>query len=144
MKTSVLFYSILLSVLLGLSGASLAELKSLGGKDPIAADAPAPKLVRFINDKENIPKTFEQQPPLAPHRNEKYTVNLSQNECLDCHQKEKGEEEAKSVPMPESHYADAHGKILDEMPGRRYFCNQCHVSQIEAEPLVGNNFQTVQ
>ena len=26
---------------------------------------------------------------------------------------------------------------------RRYFCTQCHVSQHEVQPLVGNSFQTI-
>jgi cytochrome c-type protein NapB len=144
MKAPFPVVSLVFAALLGLSGSGLAELKSLGGLDPIAADAPAPELAKYVNDKENIPRTFEQQPPLTPHRNEKYSINLSENKCLECHQKEKGEEEAKSVPMPESHYTDAKGQIHKQLPGRRYFCEQCHVPQIEAEPLIGNNFKTVE
>ena len=32
------------------------------------------------------------------------------------------------------------GNFLAEISPRRYFCNQCHVTQVDAEPLVENTF----
>ncbi len=32
------------------------------------------------------------------------------------------------------------GQTLATVSPRRYFCNQCHVVQTEAQPLVGNDF----
>jgi cytochrome c-type protein NapB len=140
MKITTTFAAIALASLTLWSPASHAELQSLAGADPIANPLPAPKLARFINDKENIARTFEQQPPLTPHRNERYPINLKENKCLECHMKEQGKKEAKSVEMGESHFIDRAGKKHDQPAAARYFCTQCHVPQIDAEPLIGNNF----
>ena len=42
-----------------------------------------------------------------------------------------------------THYMDRDGQALAAVSPRRYFCNQCHVSQNEVQPLVGNSFQTI-
>ncbi|MCB1790894.1 MAG: nitrate reductase cytochrome c-type subunit [Gammaproteobacteria bacterium] len=123
---------------------SSAGLTSLRGDAAIEAAEPAPpELERFINDKENVDRTFKQQPPLIPHTNEKYTINLRVNKCLDCHMKQPGKDEAKSVEMSESHFMDRAGNKLDHPSGARHFCTQCHVPQIDAKPLVENTFKTV-
>ncbi|GAL17917.1 nitrate reductase cytochrome c550-type subunit [Vibrio maritimus] len=33
--------------------------------------------------------------------------------------------------------------VLADMSPRRYFCLQCHVPQVDAQPLVGNDFERV-
>jgi cytochrome c-type protein NapB len=38
-------------------------------------------------------------------------------------------------------YLDREGRELDQIAGTRYFCNQCHVPQADAPPLVDNVFQ---
>ena len=35
---------------------------------------------------------------------------------------------------------DRDGNFLAEISPRRYFCNQCHVTQKDAKPLVDNTF----
>ncbi|WP_349681035.1 nitrate reductase cytochrome c-type subunit [Thalassospira xiamenensis] len=35
---------------------------------------------------------------------------------------------------------DRDGQFLAAVSPRRYFCTQCHVSQRQVEPLVGNSF----
>lgn len=39
-----------------------------------------------------------------------------------------------------SHYMDRDGNFLAELSPRRYFCLQCHVSQVPQNPLVENRF----
>lgn len=131
-------------VVLGLliSAVASADLQSLRGAD-IQTTLNAPEALSFKKDKENIPRTFEQQPPLVPHLNEKYTIDLSTNKCLDCHMKQPGKDEAKSVEIPESHYLDRTGKKLARPAGNRHFCTQCHVPQVDAQPLIGSNFESV-
>ena len=131
-------------VVLGLclSVQAVADLQSLRGGD-IQATLAAPELLAYKKDKENIPRTFEQQPPLVPHLNEKYTIDLSTNKCLDCHMKQPGKDEAKSVEIPESHYLDRAGNKLAKPAGSRHFCTQCHVPQIDAQPLIGSNFESL-
>ncbi|MCB1773593.1 MAG: nitrate reductase cytochrome c-type subunit, partial [Gammaproteobacteria bacterium] len=50
---------------------------------------------------------------------------------------------AKSVEMSEAHFTDRNGNKLEKPAGGRHFCNQCHVPQVDAPPLVGTTFQSV-
>lgn len=132
----------LVSVLtIGLAAQAFADLNSLRGATDIPVTNEAPKLVRFINDKENIARNFDEQPPLTPHDNDEYTINLRENKCLDCHMKQPGKDESKAVEMSESHFVDRNGNKLDRPSSARHFCTQCHVPQIDAEPLVGSSFK---
>lgn len=142
MKPSLSFSAVLCVALIGLAGPSSAGLTSERGDLPIPVTEPAPEMLKYINDKENIPREFEDQPPLIPHPSEQHPINLSENKCLHCHMKEPGAEEAKSVEMSESHFIDRDGNKLDHPAGRRYFCTQCHVPQVDAEPLVESTFKS--
>jgi len=144
MKRSTFFGSFLLLCLVAVTGQAAADVSSLRGVSEIPVTGDAPEMQRFINDKENIARTFEQQPPLVPHDNDDYTISLKENKCLDCHMKQPGKAEAKSVEMGESHFVDRQGNKLDRPSSARYFCTQCHVPQIDAEPLVGTTFTSVQ
>jgi cytochrome c-type protein NapB len=42
-----------------------------------------------------------------------------------------------------THYMDRNTQFLAEVSPRRYFCNQCHVVQTDAKPLVENTFEDV-
>lgn len=141
MKLSTVVQIILASCLLALASQAVADLNSLRGAQGVPVTLEAPKLLKFINDKENVERTFEEQPPLVPHKNDKYPINLTTNKCLECHMKQPGKDEAKSVEMSESHYIDRDGKKHDKPVGARHFCNQCHVPQVDAPPLVGTSFQ---
>ena len=141
MKRSTFIGSILLACLVGLAAQSTADVNSLRGASDILTTNASPELMKFIKDKENVERTFEEQPPVVPHESEKYAINLKENKCLECHMKEPGKDEAKSVEMSESHFMDRDGKKLAKPSGSRYFCTQCHVPQVDAEPLIGTNFQ---
>lgn len=143
MKRSMIYGSFLLLCVVGLAGQAVADVNSLRGVTEIPVTESAPELQKFINDKENIGRTFKEQPPLVPHENERYTISLTDNKCLECHMKQPGKDEAKSVEMGESHFINRDGKKLDHPSSNRYFCNQCHVPQIDAPPLVANDFKSV-
>ena len=81
MKLSTLIVVFLLTCLVSLAGQAMAEVQSLRGAQ-VPATIQAPELLRFIRDKENVERTFEEQPPVVPHENEKYTINLQENKCL--------------------------------------------------------------
>jgi len=140
MKLSTLIVLILVTSVVGLAGQAIAEVSSLRGV-AIPSTIEAPQIEKFIKDKENVGRTFEEQPPVVPHENEKYAINLKENKCLECHMKQEGKEEAKSVEMSESHFMDRDGNKLDKPSGGRHFCTQCHVPQVDREPLVGTSFQ---
>lgn len=143
MKKLVLFGMLLAIGTSGLIVNAHAEsLASLRGAAGIPEMSTAPVKARVINDKENVDRTFEEQPPLIPHKSERYAVNLKQNECMDCHSKEKAKEKEASA-VSESHYESRDGKKLDSLAARRYFCNQCHVPQVDAQPLVDNAFRSI-
>ena len=115
---------------------------SLRGEVGIPDPSLQSERARVINDKEPIARTFKEQPPLVPHKVDEYEVNLTVNKCLDCHSKEKAKEKD-ATAVSESHYQTREGKKLDTLASRRYFCTQCHVPQVDTEPLVENVFQSV-
>jgi cytochrome c-type protein NapB len=39
---------------------------------------------------------------------------------------------------------DRDGNFLAEVSPRRYFCEQCHVTQVDARPLVDNTYEDVE
>ena len=39
------------------------------------------------------------------------------------------------------HFKSREGAEMSSVSPNRYFCNQCHVSQTDAKPLVGNTFK---
>ena len=42
-----------------------------------------------------------------------------------------------------THFMDRDGQVCAAVSPRRYFCLQCHVTQTDARPLVGNSFKDV-
>ena len=85
-------------------------------------------------------RNYRQQPPLIPHSVAQYQIDLRTNQCLSCHDWTKaGERDAPTLSM--THYLDRDGVELDHIAGTRYFCNQCHVPQVDAPALVDNLFR---
>ena len=95
-----------------------------------------PKVVnKDIKQKRNYPM----QPPVIPHTIRGYQVNLRNNKCMSCHSRVRTEES--QAPMVSvTHFMDRDGNFLAEISPRRYFCNQCHVTQLDAKALVENDF----
>ncbi|MGB1062590.1 MAG: nitrate reductase cytochrome c-type subunit, partial [Ketobacter sp.] len=64
------------------------------------------------------------------------------NKCMSCHSRRRtGESQAPMVSV--THYMDRDGNFLADVSPRRYFCNQCHVEQTDARPLVENQFKDI-
>lgn len=85
-------------------------------------------------------KNYRQQPPLIPHKIEKYQINLKANQCLRCHSWQYSSD-FKTVAAPESHFIDAQtGEKTDYVSAGRWFCTQCHVPQSNAPELIDNIF----
>lgn len=85
-------------------------------------------------------RNYRQQPPLIPHAIAQYQIDLRTNQCLSCHDwTNAGERNAPTLSM--THYLDREGRETDHIAGTRYFCNQCHVPQVDAPPLVENLFR---
>jgi cytochrome c-type protein NapB len=118
----------------------IAQLKSLGGEKTLEQTNVAPDV-----DKQSVPAggfglAYRQQPPLIPHKVDGDQVTATNNACMNCHDWP-GHVEAKAPKVSETHYVDRQGVRLDKIAGTRYFCQQCHVPQADAKPLVTNIFK---
>ncbi|MCP5373064.1 MAG: nitrate reductase cytochrome c-type subunit [Hyphomicrobiales bacterium] len=124
------------------ASAGADSVTSLRGATDIPAANPAPAEHEPKTVRGKFERTFKEQPPLVAHTIDdarKYKINLRQNGCLDCHDKANYEEE-KAPMVSKTHYIGADGKEKEEINKGRYFCTQCHVPQMQAEPLVNNTF----
>lgn len=116
-----------------------AEVESLRG-DELTTMAKKSERMQLMEVKGGIERSYKQQPPMVPHKVDDYQVNLKVNACLSCHS-EKTYEEKHAPKIGDSHYENRDGKVLETLSSRRYFCSQCHAPQLNAKPLVQNNFQ---
>ena len=134
----------LLVALTGAAGVAQAAplVDAARGPTPITGTTEPPRLGNAVNDDNRLPRNYAQQPPIIPHRIDGYQVDKNFNKCLDCHAREKTAVSL-AVPVSATHYIDRNGKVLDRISTRRYFCQQCHVAQEPARPLVGNTFRGI-
>jgi len=135
-KTKILAF--LMAAVLGFGTVAAAdEVQSLRGKPAVEADTPPP--VSNTVEGPRYARNYRQQPPLIPHRIEKYEIDLKVNMCLRCHDWPNNVQE--NAPMVSvSHFIDREGHKLDKVSSQRWFCVQCHVPQADAKPLVDNSF----
>lgn len=90
-----------------------------------------------------IERSFENSPPLIPHDlTGMLPLAETNNACLNCHMPET----AKSIgatPIPKSHFFDMDtGKDLGgKLDGKRYFCMECHVPQVDIPAPIKNQFK---
>ncbi|MCU7835313.1 MAG: nitrate reductase cytochrome c-type subunit [gamma proteobacterium symbiont of Taylorina sp.] len=118
------------------------SVQSLRGDS--ALDNKANKIVKHkVNTVEGgIKRNFKLQPPLIPHTTDKYQISLKNNGCMKCHS-EKAYKKEKAPKVGDSHYIDRDGKTLEHVSSRRYFCTQCHATQIKDNPLVENTYEGI-
>jgi len=145
-RTLTLLWAIAMSLMLMFSGPAAAEdkfepvtLKTLRGADITASD-PAGDGTRYAPDRSPLPRDFVQQPPLIPHTIEGYIVSKEFNKCMDCHAWSRASE-VKATKISITHFKSREGAEMSSVSPNRYFCNQCHVSQTDAKPLVENTFK---
>lgn len=108
-----------------------------------STDIEAPKtpnrIAKVLNKDIKKRRNYPMQPPVIPHTIRNYEVNKNNNKCVSCHSRVRTE--ASQAPMISvTHYMDRDGNFLADVSPRRYFCNQCHVTQVDAKPLVENSF----
>ena len=117
-----------------------APVKALGGEKTLEQTNMAPETERQSTAMGGFGRAYRQQPPLIPHKIDTYQISTTNNACMNCHDWP-GHVEAKAPKVSETHYVDREGVRLDKIAGTRYFCQQCHVPQADAKPLVNNVFQ---
>jgi cytochrome c-type protein NapB len=82
------------------------------------------------------------RPPTIQHAIDNYEVDKNSNRCLLCHARANAEK-FQAPPVSVTHYLDREDQFLATSSPRRYFCNQCHVIQTDAKPLVANTFEDI-
>ncbi len=87
-------------------------------------------------------RNYPEQPPTIPHSIRGYHVDSNGNKCLACHSRANSSQ-AQAPMISITHYVDRDGQTLAAVAPRRYFCTQCHVTQQDVEPLVENDFHTI-
>lgn len=95
-----------------------------------------------------LPRAYLNAPPQISHDiSDHLPITAESNLCFACHNQPqlwgKKLNKGDATPIPPSHYTDlrnAPGKVTDQLTGARYNCNQCHVPQLNATPLVENTF----
>lgn len=122
------------------------SVASLRGADVSKPD-PAPEQIKYRGGRpgtqEKVAPTFIGQPPVIPHAVVNFDeITLEENQCLSCHGQATYKE--KNAPkVGDSHFFDRDGNKLTDTSARRYNCQQCHVPQVDAPPLVESNFKGV-
>ena len=111
----------------------------------VTAEDQAPDAKKYVGGKPGgqtkVARTFSTQPPLIPHAVENFDeITLEENQCLSCHSAATYQKK-KAPKIGDSHFRDRDGKVLPEAAAARHNCVQCHVPQVDAPPLVDNEFK---
>lgn len=117
-------------------------IKSLRGDTAITDEDKSASVKRMQPDIEPIYRNYFQQPPMIPHRTREYKITLRYNKCMSCHGWDVYKK-AKATKISQTHFADRDGNAQSTLAARRYFCTQCHAPQVDAKPLVENQFTPV-
>jgi nitrate reductase (cytochrome), electron transfer subunit len=132
-------------LLLGIvSGLTLAQHDPLRGPAPVDELGRAAPMVNAENDDKKRVRSYAMQPPTIPHKTDNYQVDKNANRCMTCHARTRAGE-TQATPISITHYQDRDGNFLADVSPRRYFCEQCHVVQMDgAAPAVKNRFRDVE
>ncbi len=118
------------------------NIDALRGDTGLTEEPEPPRMATVENQDLRRARNYPMQPPTIPHKIDNYQVDLNSNKCLSCHsRRETAESQAPMISV--THYMDREGNFLAEVSPRRYFCEQCHVAQTDARPLVENTFRDV-
>ncbi len=115
-------------------------VQSLRGTTAIDEAAPVEEIKKQATER-RFPRAYRQQPPLIPHKVEKYQINLKVNQCLRCHDWPYNVDEG-APKISETHYVSRDRVALDKVARTRWFCTQCHVPQVRARAKVANSFRS--
>ncbi len=120
--------------------AKAAGVDSLREDNPVPDTSKETEIYRVRESDQRFRRDYAAQPPLVPHKIAKYEISRNVNECLDCHGADTYIEENASK-ISQTHYVGREGNLQMNSPDAgRWNCNQCHVPQTDAEPLVDNTF----
>lgn len=135
--------SLIAAASLLVAAASAQEnISTLRETTPLAENATPHPMPKPVNSDIRQVRNYPEQPPLIPHTIEGYQIDMNSNKCLTCHSRTAVE--VSQAPMISiTHFMNRENQFLASVTPRRYFCNQCHVPQTDARPLVENDFVDV-
>ncbi|HET8746697.1 MAG TPA: nitrate reductase cytochrome c-type subunit [Ramlibacter sp.] len=128
-------------------GAALAA-DPVPHKDPFRGDAGftdqtrPPPLIGAENRDTRRVRSYAMQPPTIPHAIDNYQIDRFANKCMMCHSRTRAGE-SQATPISITHYTDRGGNFLADVAPTRYFCDTCHVVQMEVEARVPSTFEDV-
>ncbi len=129
-------------LLLGFSFQTRAQHDPLRGQTAFDQEGKAAPMVNAENNDKKRVRSYAMQPPTIPHKTDNYQIDRFANKCMTCHARTRAGE-TQATPISITHYLDRDGVFLADVSPRRYFCDQCHVVQMEAEPPVKSRFRDV-
>jgi nitrate reductase (cytochrome), electron transfer subunit len=133
-----------LLLLLLLSSSALAQHDPMRPAAPFDREPKTAPIVNAENDDKKRVRSYAMQPPTIPHKTDNYQVDRFANKCMTCHARTRVEE-TQATPISITHYQDRDGNFLADVSPRRYFCEQCHVVQMDGvQPAVKNRFRDVE
>ena len=130
---------IVLIILLGSTSVVAQENLATLRDGAIDREAEPPAIARVENRDLKRRRAYPMQPPTIPHKIDGYQVDLKVNKCLSCHSRRQSQD-SQAPMISVTHYQDRDGNFLADVSPRRYFCQQCHVTQTEVAPLLDNQF----
>lgn len=143
MKKILLVMTLVIGFLTHMSQVTAQDnVQSLRGHKMLDEVSGAPEIKHWQRDRDPIARDYVQQPPLIPHKIDGYRINLKFNKCLTCHSWA-NYRKAGATKISQTHFSDRDTNVHANIAARRYFCNQCHVPQVDAQPLVENTFESV-
>ena len=135
---------VMLALLWGLAFAQ--DRQPVPHKDPFRGDAAftdqtrPPPLVGAENRDLRRVRSYAMQPPTIPHAIDNYQIDRFANKCMMCHSRV-GAGESQATPISITHYTDRAGNFRADVDPRRYFCDTCHVVQMDVDAKVPNTFE---
>ena len=149
-------YKLVASLMVVLPSLAMAEqpitADSMGLSKSSVFEVPTQKVyvnkAEFPGQNKVLPRAYLNAPPQVPHDVSDFLpLSADSNMCISCHDQPDQwgvtRESDEATPIPKSHYTDLRNKpdkVTDQLIGARYNCNQCHVTQVDAAPLVKNTF----
>jgi cytochrome c-type protein NapB len=125
-----------------LGRSDMRQLDGLRRGVPVDEEAAPLPMARVENFDRKRLRAYPMQPPTIPHSIDGYQVDSNSNRCMLCHARANAEK-FQAPPVSVTHYMDRDDQFLAAISPRRYFCNQCHVVQTDALPLVANTFEDI-
>jgi nitrate reductase (cytochrome), electron transfer subunit len=119
------------------------HLDPLRGETAFTETTRPPPLLGAENRDLKRVRSYAMQPPTIPHSIDNYQIDRFANRCMMCHSRSRAGE-TQATPISITHYTDRSGNFLADVAARRYFCDTCHVVQMDAEARVKNTFEDVE